>query len=87
MLLAQSLLDQAHYVPPSGWIEYGETDGFQWQVTSELYTTGGASAPGKHPLHEVVLTIRAAEVGSNPREWQFVTLLPQRALKPGERLE
>lgn len=83
MLVAQSILDQAHHVGPAGWFDRGEMAGFQWEVSSELYSNGQAGATGRVPLHLINLIVQTGE-GVESRQWRFDTLLPQRALKPGE---
>lgn len=84
VVLAQSLLALRDSVPPQGWNESGQTEGFNWQIRSAPYGSR-ADVPAAIPLHEVQLSILWND-GERGRRLELSTLLPQRKpLEPGQR--
>ena len=76
IVLAQSLLSLRDTVPEQGWLQVGESAGYQWNIQSAPYATG-ISGPNIPPLHEVGISIVWMD-GGQRRSLELTTLRPQR---------
>jgi general secretion pathway protein I len=83
VMLAESLLQTKDSVTPEGWNENGQSGNFSWQVASQLYGVLD-NTPGRLKLHEISITVSWPD-GTQTRQVQTQTLLPQRLPGPGEK--
>lgn len=91
-MVAESVLALRDAVTAEGWHQTGHSAGFSWAVSSQPFTSllpwplTAPDAPqpaDRVPLHEVHLSVFWAD-GSNPRQLDVTTLLPQRKPFVGE---
>ncbi|MBY0454912.1 MAG: general secretion pathway protein GspI [Burkholderiaceae bacterium] len=83
VLLAESLLAARDAVPAEGWKESGQSAGFDWQASSQPYSTPASKAnPAAPQLHAVDLVVSWHERDA-VRRIELHTLRPQRNLPSG----
>ena len=82
--LADSILAGRSNVRADGWNEDGESAGFRWQVRSGRHNSG-INSPQMVPLHRIELSVFWDET-SRPKQFNLITLLPERKPIPGELL-
>jgi general secretion pathway protein I len=80
--LAESILAGRSNVRADGWNEDGESGGFRWQIRSARHS-GGVNAPQMVHLHRIELSVFWDEA-ARPKQFNLVTLLPERKPLPGE---
>lgn len=79
-ILADALLQTHDSVNSQGWGESGTHGPFTWNATTKPW---GITTPGMLPLHQLQIVIRWTD-GTNERQFEAQTLLPQRKPAPGD---
>ncbi len=77
--LGESLLQLRDSVPPEGWNESGQWQGFRWSIASAPYAPASGAMPA---VHQVRVEVKWSD-GLRDRSFALVSLRPQRQREGG----